>query len=220
MNLKCALKGNRREILRYLGYGGQEADDTIREIIDSCVEELKAAVNPKHLSREFPLDLQEKGIDGGCFFTESRNLRRNLEDCTGILVFAATLGTGADYLLRRYSRVKMSRAVILQAAAAALLEEYCNLACGELAEAYKKKGLFLRPRFSPGYGDFPLDVQPKLLDALEAGKRLGIKLTDSLLMMPSKSVTAVMGISRKPVRCRLEGCEACGKKDCLYRRET
>lgn len=214
------LEGNRREILRYLGYGGQKADAAVTELIDSCVEELKAAVNPKYLSREFPLVLDEERIDGGCFRTESRNLRRNLEDCRGIIVFAATLGTGADYLLGRYSRVKMSRAVVLQAVAAALLEEYCNLACGRIAGEYQEKGLFLRPRFSPGYGDFPLDVQPGLLDALEAGKRLGIKLTDSLLMMPSKSVTAVMGISQKPVRCRLEGCEVCEKKDCLYRRET
>lgn len=77
---------------------------------------------------------------------------------------------------------------------------------------------YLRPRFSPGYGDFPLDCQQRLLDSLEAGKRIGIKLTDSLLMMPSKSVTAVMGVSKKPYRCDVKGCESCGKRDCLYRR--
>lgn len=218
--LDFALEGNTKEILRYLGYGKQDADEAVMKLIVSCLGELKGVIRPKYLAREFPLVLDESGIDGGCFRTESRNLRRNLEDCEGIVVFAATLGTGADYLLGRYSRVRMSRAVVLQAAAAALLEEYCNGVCGELAGKYKEKGLFLRPRFSPGYGDFPLDVQPELLDALEAGKRLGIKLTDSFLMMPSKSVTAVMGISSKPLGCRLEGCEACGKKDCLYRRET
>ncbi|MFQ7033155.1 MAG: vitamin B12 dependent-methionine synthase activation domain-containing protein [Clostridium sp.] len=55
-------------------------------------------------------------------------------------------------------------------------------------------------------------------DALDAGKHLGIKLTDSFLMMPSKSVTAVIGVSQKPHRCDVKGCEACGKTDCLYRR--
>lgn len=218
--MEFALQGNTKEILRYLGYGKHEADSAVLDLIASCVEELKGAVNPKYLSREFPLTLDNDSIDGGCFRTESRNLHKNLEDCVGIIVFAATLGTGADYLLGRYSRVKMSRAVVLQAAAAALLEEFCNQVCGKLAKEYEKKGRFLRLRFSPGYGDFSLEVQPQLLDALEAGKRLGIKLTDSFLMMPSKSVTAVMGISEKSVRCRLEGCEACQKKDCLYRRET
>ena len=82
----------------------------------------------------------------------------------------------------------------------------------------KKKGLYLRPRFSPGYGDFSLSCQRAVLDALDAGKHLGIKLTDSFLMMPSKSVTAVIGVSQKPHRCDVKGCEACGKTDCLYRR--
>lgn len=188
------------------------------ELISSCVQELENTVNPKHSCREFPLTLENETIDGGCFRTASGALQKNLKDCESILVFAATLGTGADYLLRRYSRVRMSRAVVLQAAATALLEEYCDKICGQLAREYEEKGQFLRPRFSPGYGDFSLEVQPQLLEALEAGKRLGIKLTDSLLMLPSKSVTAVMGVSRIPQRCRTQGCEECLKTDCLYRR--
>ena len=145
-------------------------------------------------------------------------MSRNLADCHKIIVFAATLGTGADHLIHKYSRLEMSRAVVMQAAAAAMIEEYCDQVCSGLKAEYEARGEYLRPRFSPGYGDFPLECQPALLGALEAGKRIGIKLTDSLLMMPSKSVTAVMGISKKPHRCDVRGCEACGKTDCAYRR--
>ena len=106
----------------------------------------------------------------------------------------------------------------LQAAATAMLEDYCDELCREQQETCEKEGLYLRPRFSPGYGDFPLNVQEDILSALEAGKRIGIKLTDSLLMVPTKSVTAVMGVSPKPYRCDVKGCEACQKADCLYRR--
>jgi cobalamin-dependent methionine synthase I len=157
-------------------------------------------------------------IDGGCFHTKSRNLSKNLQDCEEIIVFAATLGTGADHLIQKYNRLQMSRAVILQAAAATMIEEYCDQVCRELKAEYEKKGWYLRPRFSPGYGDFPLECQSALLNGLEAGKRIGIKLTDSLLMMPSKSVSAVMGVSRKPYRCEVKGCESCTKTDCAYRR--
>ena len=101
-----------------------------------------------------------------------------------------------------------------------MIEEYCDQICTALKAEYEAKGRYLRPRFSPGYGDFPLECQGMLLDALEAGKRIGIKLTDSLLMMPSKSVSAVMGASRKPYRCDVKGCEACAKTDCPYRRQT
>lgn len=87
-----------------------------------------------------------------------------------------------------------------------------------MEKEYLEKGLYLRPRFSPGYGDFPLSAQKEILDGLEAGKRIGITLTEGYLMMPSKSVTAVIGVSRTPAACTIEGCEACGKKDCAFRR--
>ncbi|MDO5348622.1 MAG: vitamin B12 dependent-methionine synthase activation domain-containing protein [Lachnospiraceae bacterium] len=212
---------DRREVLRYLGYGRAQADETVMELMESCLEQLEAAAEPRHLVREYPLMLlPENEIDGGCFRTKSRNLSRNLKDCTQILLFAATLGVGVDHLIQRYNRLQMSRAVVLQAASAAMIEEYCDTVCTQLRRDYEEQGLYLRPRFSPGYGDFPLSCQPRLLDALEAGKRIGIKLTDSFLMMPSKSVTAVMGVSKKPYRCEVKGCEACSKMDCAYRRDA
>ena len=209
-----------REILRYLGdqKGKEQEDKAVLELISSCVAELEAGISPKHIYREFPLQVSGETIDGGCFQTKSKALGKNLKDCESIILFAATLGTGTDYLLGRYSRIKMSRAVVMQAAATALLEEYCDRICRQLSKEYEKQERFLRPRFSPGYGDFSLEIQPKLLDALEAGKRLGIKLTDSLLMLPSKSVTAVLGVSKIPGICRVQGCEVCLKEDCLYRR--
>ena len=131
---------------------------------------------------------------------------------------AATLGAGADRLLTKYGKLHVAKAAVMQAAAAAMTEAYCNELNGRWREDYKKGGWFLRPRFSPGYGDFSLSFQKEILGALEAEKRIGITLTDGFLMMPSKSVTAVMGASRKPYRCDVKGCEACGKKDCAYRR--
>ena len=113
----------------------------------------------------------------------------------------------------------MSRAVVMQAAAAAMLEDYCDRINEEIRENYEKQGYYLRPRFSPGYGDFPLDCQPALLAGLDAGKRIGITLTDSLLMAPSKSVTAVMGVASVRSDCIIEGCESCGRADCRYRRD-
>lgn len=215
----CADDINRGEVLRYLGYGKQEADKAVAGMVEQCIAELDRQAQPRFLDREFPLVLGEETlVDGGCFKVRSRNLSKNLKDCSRIVVFAATLGIGADHLIRRYSRLSMSKAVIMQAAATAMIEEFCDQVCSGLGAAYEADGYYLRPRFSPGYGDFPLDCQKRLLDSLEAGKRIGIKLTDSLLMMPSKSVTAVMGISGQPHCCDVKGCGACGKKDCAYRR--
>lgn len=210
---------NQKETLRYLGYGKQEADDAVRELVAECWKELERAASPKSVYREFPLAFfEEDGIDGYGFQTRSKALRKNLKDCERILLFAATLGTGVDVLIQRYSRLQMSKAVVLQAAAAAMLEDYCDEINEGIRKEYEEKGLFLRPRFSPGYGDFPLTCQPELIRCLEAGKRVGITLTDSLLMAPSKSVTAVIGVSPVPRTCTVKGCEACEKLDCSYRR--
>ena len=152
------------------------------------------------------------------FSAESRNLKKNLKVCGQVRVFVATVGIGADQLIQRYERFRVSRAVVFQAMAAAVIEEYCDSLNRRWREEYEARGLYLRPRFSPGYGDFPLECQREILERLEAGKKIGLTLTDSLIMMPSKSVTAVIGVSRIPAGCAVEGCEACGRTDCEYRR--
>ncbi|MCI8511003.1 MAG: Vitamin B12 dependent methionine synthase activation subunit [Lachnospiraceae bacterium] len=213
------METGRREALRYLGYGIGEADGEILKLLCECERELQETADCRFLMREFPLVFTEDGkVDGGCFQTDSKSLRKNLAGCERVLVLAATLGAGVDRLLARYGRLKVSKAVVLQAASAAMIEAYLNELCGGWRAEYEKKGLYLRPRFSPGYGDFPLACQPQLLGGLEAAKRIGITLTDSLLMLPSKSVTAVIGVGKTKEPCLLEGCEACGKKDCAYRR--
>lgn len=212
---------SRKEIFRYLGYGGHEPDAQTERLADECVEELERVADIRILKREFPLTIREDGIiDGGCFVTDSKNLLKNLGGCGRVLVMAVTLGPEVDRRLARYGKLSMAKAVVMQAAAASMIEACCNQICLAWREEYEKQGSFLRPRFSPGYGDFPLTCQQGILDGLEAGKRIGITLTDGGLMMPSKSVTAVIGISRIPGTCEVEGCEACGKKDCIYRRES
>ncbi len=210
---------NTKEILRYLGYGRHEAKEQVLVLIEACVRELERAAVPKSIYKEYPLSFYgEEGIDCCAFQTCSKALKKNLKDCQSVLLFGATLGTGVDLLLHRYNRLQMSKAVVLQAAAAAMLEDYCDQMNEELEKKYEEKGLYLRPRFSPGYGDFSLECQPALLGCLEAGKRIGITLTDSLLMAPSKSVTAVIGISRIPGTCGMRSCQDCEKRDCAYRR--
>lgn len=213
---------NLRETLRYLGYKGNpaQADEQTVKLAGECWLELEEKAEKRACFREFPLTVQEGRIDMECFQTKSLALEKNLRNCRQVVLFAATLGVWPDNLIRRYSHVQMSRAVVMQAAAAAMLEDYCDEVNEELRQEYEKRGLYLRPRFSPGYGDFPLGCQPALIRGLEADKRIGITLTDSLLMMPSKSVTAVIGVSQVKRECAVKGCDACGRTDCVYRRET
>lgn len=209
---------NEKEILRYLGHRGQEVPDNVEQLITECKLELERDAAPRAVWREYPLSIRGHVLDMTCLQTESKSLERNLKDCERILLFGATLGSQVDVLLQRYGRIQMSKAVVMQAASVAMLESFCDEKNEELKQQYLEQGWYLRPRFSPGYGDFPLECQRQIVPALELGKRIGVTLTDSLLMAPSKSVTAVIGASRLPRQCSVQGCEVCEKRDCEYRR--
>lgn len=210
---------NRREVRRYLGYGNKEPDEAVNDMVEDCICQLKEAVVPKAVYQVFPLKHGDADwLDLTAFCVQSKNLVRNLRGCGEVILFAATLGIQADQLIARLSKRKMSQAVVMQAVAAAAIEAYCDSWQAQLKELFQKKGNYLRPRFSPGYGDFPLEFQVPFLQALECPKKIGLTVTDSLLLAPSKSVTAVMGISCQDEKCPIQGCEACEKADCQFRR--
>ena len=208
-----------REAVRYLGFGKNEADERTLELIQQSFKDLEQEAGPKSICQIFDLNHTDDGrLVIGQMEIRSKSLSRNLKGCRQVVLFGATLGAGVDRLMRRISLTDMARAVILQSCAAAMLEEYCDECQKKIAAELEEEHLYLRPRFSPGYGDFPLECQRQIAPALELNKRIGVTLTDSLLMAPSKSVTAVIGVSRLPRNCTVQGCEACAKRDCAYRR--
>lgn len=213
----------RREILRYLGYRAEnmgKVDTAIDVFIDEAVKLLRENCRPKHLWRKLPLTFDESGgmSFDGVMEVVSEKLAYNLRDCREVVVIAATLGVEADLLIAKYSRRDISKGVIIEAAATALIEEYCDEVQDQIAELLAAEGKFLRPRFSPGYGDFDIKHQKDVLGVLECPKRMGLTMTDGFMLTPAKSVTAVMGITEKKDDCSIDGCEACDKKDCEYRR--
>lgn len=211
----------KREMYRYLGYRGQTPAAEVEREAVQCLEALLAETEPKTVWRRYPLEFPGPGfirIEG--MEIRSEALCRNLQGCREVFLMAATLGMAPDRMTARAQAAgKMSRAVMLQAAAAALIEEVCDDLNRELAVLAEQEGKSLRPRFSPGYGDFRLEHQRELFRILEVQKRIGVTLTEHLLMMPSKSVTAVIGIAEDGTGTETEykNCGTCGMKDCAFR---
>lgn len=211
---------NRKEVLRYLGYHCHKAEETVMILIDDCIEELQKCVSIKSIYNIFPLNLSGTSIQIGSHYKiESRNLSKNLLECNEIILFAATLGPQPDLLMKKYTKIDMTRAVIIQATAAAMIEQYCDTIQKKIEKELLEKKLFLRPRFSPGYGDFNINHQRDMISLLDCPRKIGLTVTDSMMLTPSKSVTAVMGISVKNKQCHIKGCEVCTKLDCEFRRD-
>lgn len=210
------------QVWRYLGYkGGARPDAQVQEKIAACEEKLQEAADPRHLLMRLPVRQGENHFP--CLLIAdmqiaSKDLRKNLQGCGEVYLLAATLGPGPDLLIRRASAQRMSDAVIYQALCAEMIESCCDQICARLRRQAAEEGLYLKPRFSPGYGDLPLDLQKDLLRILDAPKKIGLTLTDSLLMMPSKSVTALIGLTKEMQPDHEKDCAVCPKTDCAFRR--
>lgn len=208
-----------KEAIRYLGYGKHSADEMTLHLIREAFGNLETAADPRIVSRIFELHVKDTAhLDIGNMNIESRSLAKNMKGCCQAVVLGATLGAGVDLLMRRQSLTDMAKAVVTQACAAAMLEEFLDHEQDSMAAEFANEGKYLRPRFSPGYGDFSISHQGEILAMLDAPKKIGLSMTDSGMLAPVKSVTAVIGISTTKEACHRKGCEACNKLDCIYRR--
>lgn len=210
-----------KEAVRYLGYGHHAVDDKTRALVQEAFTELEQAAEPRIIYRIFGLQtFEENGVRIGDLEIRSRNLAKNMKGCERAAMLGATLGVKVDFLMKRCSVTGMSKTVVLQACAAAMLEEYLDSWQEEFARVQEKEGYYLRPRFSPGYGDFDIMHQGDILRILESAKKIGLTMTEGSMLAPTKSVTAVIGLSRECILCHRKGCETCDKTDCIYRRNN
>ena len=210
-------KYNIKEILRYMGC--RKADDSISGLVNECITELSDKLTYKVCYTEFSIHPTEDGVDLSFMQTNSRGLKMNLFGCEKIVLFAATVGLEIDRLIARYGVISPVKSVAFQAIGAERIESLCDMFNDEVRSRAAAENLYTRPRFSAGYGDFELSAQREIFKVLDCQRKIGLTLNDSLIMSPSKSVTAIIGISDKPRENCAERCSACSKTDCEYRGE-
>lgn len=204
----------RKEILRYAGCN--ENDEKISDLIDECLNKLGSKLDFKVCYDEFSVNIDNSICDFGSFAFKSDSLAKNLENCKKVIIFAATIGVEIDRLIIKYSNIAPSKALIFQAIGTERIETLCDRFCDDIKS---KTNLNLRPRFSPGYGDLPLEVQKNIFSVLDCTKKIGIFLNQNLLMLPTKSVTAIVGLTEKQQVENKSKCSTCNKKDCEFKRE-
>ncbi len=210
---------NVREALRYLGVKG-EPDKATLETVTAVGARLTRQVRPKYTYRVFPLrfDEGEVRLEGTGVALTGGMAEGMLKDCDRAVILLCTLGAGFEVLYRAEQARDAARAAMLDACGSAWVEAGCDEAGKEIAARFP--GAYLTDRFSPGYGDLPLALQPALCALLDGEKRLGVQVTKSLLMNPSKSVTAVIGLADRPQPARIRGCGFCDfRENCQFRKE-
>ncbi len=160
------------------------------EEFDKCFERLKTAVDCKYLGTRVPVKRQCGNIlDCGFGEFKSEKLAKNLKGCDEVFVFCVTLGLGVDRLLSKLKAISPAEYFITDSLSSALAE-----GAMDKAETIVKGETLTKPRFSPGFGDFDIRLQPRILEFLNAYRLVGITANESCIMLPMKSVTAVMGV--------------------------
>ena len=204
------------EAMRYMKAGNNEE---IRAKAELALQRLREISAPKFLYAVFPILKKDKGfeLEGSGLVLSGNSAETMLSDCDSAAVMICTLGFGFESELRTLQARNMADALIFDACGSALVEEGCDIAEGEIAA--RLPGKYLTDRFSPGYGDLPLSLQEDILRILNAQKKLGVHLTDSLLFNPCKTVSAILGISDRVQPSRIRGCDYCKMKDiCAIRK--
>lgn len=212
-------KLNKEEALRYLGYPAEHADDATLEMMKTCEEKVLETAKVRYVYKIADITPAEQGVcvDGTDLILRGNSIKEHLTGCEKAALIAVTLSDGIDRLLRFLQTTDMASALIADSLSSVAIEQ----ACDKVEEMIKQELPSYNQtfRFGIGYGDFPIEQQKAFLNILNAGKQIGLMTNASSMLTPTKSVTAVIGLTTGPVQAGKRGCTACNLRDiCNFRK--
>lgn len=203
---------SKSETARYMGVKGIP-DKKTAEILDKYEPIVRERLRPAFVYRETAVHFADDGVylDGVDAVFSGSDIKNHLKDCERAIILAVTVSAEADKMIRQTSVVSMAEALAVDCLCSSAIEQVCNKAEDEIFRINPVK--FRTWRFSPGYGDLPITLQKNLISALNAHRRIGLTVTENCMLIPSKSVTAIIGISDNPIKKGKKGCDVCNMRD-------
>ncbi|MBR5521531.1 MAG: hypothetical protein IKU54_05990 [Oscillospiraceae bacterium] len=206
---------DKKEALRYAGHKGDELTQQVSDTADKVIAGCTAAVTPRSVVRRCGIEITSDGVQikNSSLKLQGEDIKKHLTGCSECYIICVTAGSGTDAYIRTMMVLDTVHGLLADGAGTAAVENCCDTVEKQLREQLKTEGKYLTWRYSPGYGDFPFTQQPQILEFLQAEKYAGVTCTDSCIMLPSKSVTAVMGIADSKPAHRANSCRTCPNKD-------
>ena len=201
---------NIADALRYMGAADTldvATAEELRRLSDLVLE----SARPRVVMKVLPIERKGESVSlsGSALALPGRAVSALLHSCFSCVLFCATIGDEIETLLRKWQIKDMASAVMLDACASSAVESLCESAETDLLREYLAAGLYLTDRFSPGYGDLPIGIQRDFCAELDTARKIGVHVSSGGIMIPRKSVTALIGISKAPQKSRKVGCADC-----------
>lgn len=212
---------NKDEVLRYLGHKGQDIDKNMNKLMEESIEEMKYLIHERYIFKEFNIarNKEELWLESSKFKLPGKDIKNHLSKSNQCILLGVSLGHRVDTKIRYYEKINMTRALILDACATAAIEELSNNICFKIKESLLRENKVLTSRYSPGYGDLPLDIQGGFLATINAEKAIGLTSTSSGILIPRKSITAIMGIVNSSNKEERKNCLDCSNySTCGFRK--
>lgn len=205
-----------------MAYKGQEIDEDLNKKIDKCIERIMRNAKPRYTVGEYSIENIDEGIlvSKSTFILRGEDIKKHLKGCSKIILLAATLGNDIDKIIKLNERLSLEDGIILDACATTLIESFCDSIEKEISEKKSKEGRSITFRYSPGYGDLPIECQRDFISVVEGSRKIGLYSTSNNILIPRKSVTAIIGVYDEIKEHKKRSCENCSNyENCLYRRK-
>jgi len=226
-NIKNLIEIDEREVLRYLQYKDQDIDDNLSYKIKQCIKKTRKIINPRFIFREYKIkksqiydSKSEVYLEGANLTLKSDDIYNLLLECDECILMSATLGLEIEREIRKLTYTDLTNGIIIDACATTAIEEVCDIVQDNIAKKLLKEDKYITYRYSPGYGDLPIEKNVDINNLLNSQREIGLTVTNSGIMIPRKSVVALIGVSYKGVTNTKKSCENCNNRhNCDYKKE-
>ncbi len=226
-NIKNLIEIDEKEVLRYLQYKDQDIDDNLSDKIKQCIKKTRKIINPRFIFREYKIkklqiydSKSEVYLEGANLTLKSDDIYNLLLECDECILMSATLGLEIEREIRKLTYTDLTKGIIIDACATTAIEEVCDIVQDNIAKKLLKEDKYITYRYSPGYGDLPIEKNVDINNLLNSQREIGLTVTNSGIMIPRKSVVALIGVSYKGITNTKKSCENCSNRNnCNYKKE-
>ena len=211
---------NKSEILRYLGHTNQTIDNNMEQLLDACINEITEISQKRFVYQTYAIEKSNQvlAFKDTTLSMDSKDIANHLAQSDQCTLMAASLGLEVDRRIAYYGKFDMTRSLILDACASTAIEALCDEVEEKVRLEALEQGYNITSRFSPGYGDLPITLQKDFANVLNTYAKIGLTVNESSIMLPRKSVTALIGWQKEKCTTTVNKCNLCPKKNCLYRK--